>query len=275
MPVILLKGAAYVMADLPSARGRVFYDVDIMVPKAALHTVERDLLLQGWIHTISNAYDQEYFRKWMHELPPLRHAKRRTVLDVHHTILPETARSRPDPRKLLAGAQPIAGHSLLRVLEPVGIVLHSIAHLLHEGELEHGLRDLTDLDDLLRHFGKDQSFWDELLDASEEHGLERTVFYGLHYAKLLLETPVPENVMQIARGHARMSDAMLNWMDALYTRALAPDHATCRDRFTGAARWLLYVRAHYLRMPLFLLVPHLMRKVMRRAKKKDNGTMGQ
>jgi hypothetical protein len=55
-------------------------------------------------------------------------------------------------------------------------------------------------------------------------------------------------------------------MDALFDRALMPDHSTCSDRFTPTARWLLYVRAHYLRMPLRLLVPHLVRKAWRRAK---------
>jgi hypothetical protein len=32
---------------------------------------------------------------------------------------------------------------------------------------------------------------------------------------------------------------------------------------TGFARWLLYVRGHYRRMPLRLLVPHLVRKAVR------------
>jgi hypothetical protein len=31
---------------------------------------------------------------------------------------------------------------------------------------------------------------------------------------------------------------------------------------TGLARWLLYVRGHYQRMPLRLLVPHLVRKAV-------------
>src|SRR6185437_2592706 len=37
---ILLKGAAYVMADLPSARGRLFGDIDILVPRAQLAAAE-------------------------------------------------------------------------------------------------------------------------------------------------------------------------------------------------------------------------------------------
>ncbi len=49
-------------------------------------------------------------------------------------------------------------------------------------------------------------------------------------------------------------------MDAVFTRALAPDHTTCADRFTPAARLAAYVRAHRLRMPMYLLIPHLVHK---------------
>ena len=69
--LVLLKGAAYLMAGLPAARGRVFSDVDILVPVARLAEVENALMLHGWSTTHHNAYDQRYYRQWMHELPPL------------------------------------------------------------------------------------------------------------------------------------------------------------------------------------------------------------
>src|SRR5687768_3212054 len=45
---ILLKGAAYLFADLPAARGRLFSDVDVLVPREALGAVEAALMLHGW-----------------------------------------------------------------------------------------------------------------------------------------------------------------------------------------------------------------------------------
>jgi len=30
------------------------------------------------------------------------------------------------------------------------------------------------------------------------------------------------------------------------------------------ARWLLFVRSHWLKMPVYLMVPHLLRKAFRR-----------
>ena len=48
LPIVLLKGAAYTMAQLPPAAGRIFFDVDILVPKTSLEAVERQLSLKGW-----------------------------------------------------------------------------------------------------------------------------------------------------------------------------------------------------------------------------------
>jgi len=263
IPVILLKGAAYVLSELPAACGRLFYDIDIMVRKADLEVVEQALRRKGWISTHLDAYDQRYYRQWMHELPPLRHIKRKTVLDVHHTILPETARMSPDPGKLIAAAQPLDGQGCLKILAPTDMVLHSAAHLFHDGELEPGLRDLTDLDSLLRHFGRNQAFWAELVEHARELDLTRPLYYALRYTQSILGTPVPETVQQSARAGRPVWFAPA-LMDTVFTRALAPDHPSCDTLFTGLARWFLYVRAHYLRMPLHLLIPHLIRKAIKR-----------
>ena len=48
IPIILLKGAAYVMAGLSPARGRMFGDVDILVPWAQINSVEFALAGAGW-----------------------------------------------------------------------------------------------------------------------------------------------------------------------------------------------------------------------------------
>jgi len=258
-PILLLKGAAYLMANLPPARGRLFTDIDIMLPKARLDEAERLLFNHGWITTHHDAYDQRYYRKWMHELPPLQHIKRRTVLDIHHTILPLTARLRPDPAKLWAGSVDIEGQGSLKVLAPADMVLHSATHLFHDGEFHQGLRDLVDLDTLMRHFGTSTDFWTQLVNRAAELDLSRPLYYALHYTSSLLDTPVPGTALS-ASGDARPWALTAPLMDRLFRRALAPDHPDCADRFSGSARWLLYVRSHYLRMPFYLLIPHLVRK---------------
>jgi hypothetical protein len=59
---ILLKGAAYLLADLPGARGRLFGDVDVLVPKARIDSVQAGLIAAGWAFDDDlSAYDQRYY----------------------------------------------------------------------------------------------------------------------------------------------------------------------------------------------------------------------
>jgi len=264
IPIILLKGAAYVMAKLPAANGRIFSDIDIMVPKDRLNEVEAALMLHGWATTHHDAYDQHYYRTWMHELPPMQHVKRMTVLDVHHTILPETADIHPDPEKLRAGARRLTCHENLMALAPADMLLHSATHLFHDGELEYGLRDLLDIDSLLRHFGSSPPFWPQLTERAKELELSRPLYYALRYAKRLLHTPVPPGMAEQLDQPIR---PVLMLMDNLFTRALLPDHPSCSDWLTKPARHMLYVRANWLRMPPLLLARHLFHKAFISPKK--------
>jgi hypothetical protein len=258
IPLILLKGAAYVMAGFPRANARLFSDVDILVPKKCLNAVEAALMLHGWASTHLDEYDQRYYRTWMHELPPMQHIRRMSSIDVHHAILPETAPLRPDPEKLRAAAQRIEGHKDLMVLAPADMVLHSAVHLMH-GEMDNGLRDLIDIDILVRHFGTAPSFWMELVARAKELELVRPLFYVLRYAKRLLYTPIPVSAIEAADA-GKPGRLTLALMDQFVQRAVMPDHASMRDIFTKPARHILYVRANWLRMPPLLLARHLFHK---------------
>ena len=259
VPLILLKGAAYVAAKLPAAEGRLFSDIDIIVPKNSLNAVEAALMLHGWAATHHDDYDQRYYRTWMHELPPMMHVNRMTVIDVHHAILPETASLHPDSDKLRSAARPIAGDENLKVFSPVDMVLHSATHLFHDGELENGLRDLLDIDSLLRHFDHLPSFWPDLVERAVELDLTRPLFYTLRYAVSLLNSPIPADALAAARV-GRPDRLTLGLIDTLFSRALMPPHPSCSDWLTGLARKMLYVRANWLRMPPLLLSRHLLHK---------------
>ena len=259
VPVVLLKGAAYVMAGLPTCHGRVFSDVDILVPKESIAEVETALAINGWTGSYHSTYDQRYYRKWMHEIPPMHHRRRGTVIDVHHAILPETARIKVNTAALWQRLVAVPGYDNLYVLQPTDMVLHSATHLFHEGELHNGLRDLFDLDSLLRHFGQSAQFWDALVSRAKHLGLERPLYYALRYTRLLLDTPMPRTVIDAVPGPSLPVRII---MDFCYSRALRPDHTSCSDIWTPMARLALYVRSHWLRMPLLLLAYHLTRKAL-------------
>ncbi len=259
-PVILLKGAAYVAAGLPPAAGRIAGDIDIMVAQPRLAEIEAALTAHGWKPIKFSDYDQRYYRTWMHELPPLRHEERRTVIDVHHTILPLTSRLSPDPEELWRHSREIDGLGL-KMLGPQDMVLHSAAHLFQDGDLAFAIRDLVDLVDLFNHFGAEDGFWDGLVARAARHQLERPLYYALRYGHRLLDLAVPEAVMRDIAS-AAPAGAVLNLMDRLLPGVLLPDHPDSPNAGRARAATLLYLRSHWLRMPPWLLAAHLSRKAV-------------
>ena len=262
VPVVLLKGAAYMLSGFDFQRGRLFADLDIMVPIGDLARVEELLKQRGWRFIKLNAYDERYYRVWSHELPPMRHFEREVELDVHHTILPLTSRLTPDREKLWERTQALP-ETPYRILAPEDMVLHSAVHLFHDGELADAVRDVLDLDGLLRLYSQQAGFWETLIRRAGELGLARPLFYALHYCERFLETPVPDHIMAGAEKNAPPSPVRLA-MDTMVPRALFPQNPDKSSAATGLARWMLYTRAHWLRMPPSILLPHLARKGLRR-----------
>jgi hypothetical protein len=260
-PVVLLKGAAYVMGDLPAASGRVFGDIDFLVPKAALAQAETMLMLAGWMSSHQSAYDQRYYRQWMQELPPLQNVHRGTVLDVHHAILPETARIRPDPAKLFEHIVPVSGHAGLYLLGPEEMVLHSMTHLFFNDDTSYALRDLSDLDLLIRHFVREPHFGGRLLARAIDLNLTRPLYYGLRLTSRLLGTPVPLDIQKQIAEFAP-SAGLASLMDAVWVRALRSRHPSADLPGTWAALSALYLRGHWLRMPPLMLAKHLSIKAL-------------
>jgi len=264
LPVVLLKGGAYALADQPAARGRLFGDIDLLVPRSMLGPVEAALMARGWTSGGTEAYDQRYYRQWMHELPPMVNHRRGTVVDVHHNLLPLTARRVPLAERLLADSLPIADTPFRR-LGACDQVLHCATHLFHEGELRNGLRDLFDLQALLQeHSAAQPDFWPALAARAQLHGLEWPLLLGLRYCERLLGQTVPTGLQEELQAQAGWSSARLAWMDGLYLgllQAPLPSQWQWREHLAAAT---LYLRAHALRMPPWLLARHLARKAVLR-----------
>ena len=259
LPLILLKGGAYAMAGLDAGRGRLFTDIDILVPKPRLDEVEAALMLHGWASTHHDPYDQRYYREWMHEIPPMVHVRRGNAIDVHHAILPETAADRPDPDLLRAAAIPVAGEPGLFMLAPHDMFLHSAVHLFSGGEFEKGLRDLFDLHRLALQLGAAPGFWDGLAARAQVLQLSRPLYYALRCMQRMLGTPIPATVCA-AIASAAPNVLLRAAMDAMLMSVLLPHHPSCVGRTNAAARLVLYVRGNWLRMPPLLLARHLSHK---------------
>lgn len=262
--LVLLKGAAYLISQIPPGRGRLITDIDILVPHHSIDAAEEVLVQYGWERGDIDAYDDHYYRKWGHEIPPLTNPKRETTLDVHHSILPPTSGPKVDANLLferlievLPGIYTLSRHDM---------VIHSATHLFHEGEFHNGLRDLWDLDRMLRDFAvREPQFWETLVSRATELDLLGSLYHGLVYVQLVFETPVPSQVLTDASSWSRALRKPL--MDFLFLRALRPNQPQGAPPLTGLALNLLYIRSHYLRLPMHLLIPHLARKAWKRQRK--------
>jgi hypothetical protein len=261
VPLVLMKGCAYALAGLPNARGRSFADVDLMVPVRHLPEVETALRARAWASKELTPYDDQYYRRWAHELPPMIHAERDVEVDLHHNILMRTARLKPSPELLLTAARDLSS-SRFKSLAPADMVLHAMVHLFYGGEMDDALRELVDIDDLLRHFGAfEPGFWHAFWARAEVLDISRPAYYGLRYASRMLGTPIPVEVMRAA-AVASPSKGVVAVMDRLVPVALFPKHPDRRSsRRVDRARVALYLRSHWVKMPPAMLARHLSRKI--------------
>jgi hypothetical protein len=261
-PVVLLKGAAYLMQRASWSRGRLFADVDLLVPRAHLAEAERLLHEAGWRFGELDAHDERYYREWSHELPPLEHPAHPLQLDLHHSILPPVGRARPDVDALFAASVPVAG-TPFRALSPADQALHACAHVFQDSDFDGMLRDLADVDALLRERGRDAAGWSELAARARRHGLGRALWYGAHFGAALFATPVPAGARE-ALAFAAPGPVVRRAMSGVGRRVLLPESP---DRLPSlakrGARRLLTARYFLLRLPPRLLAVHVAAKARR------------
>ena len=247
---VLLKGAAYAAASLSCSEGRQIGDLDILVPWHDIGRTENALLYAGWEWVKSDPYDDAYYREHMHELPPMIHKARDRMIDVHHTILPRTHRTTPDALALVGDAVP--SPLGLSVLCPADMACHCAAHLLADGDLQGGLRNLWDFHRLTSDFAAaDPGFWGRLAARAKMHGLESAVHRAARLAGGLYGTILPSEWDRHDPG------------DIWFRRRLL-----ARDDWGRSTNFPLqqafYIRSHWLRMPPVLLARHLWAKWRRR-----------
>ncbi|WP_336973927.1 nucleotidyltransferase family protein [Sphingobium aromaticiconvertens] len=252
VPVVLLKGTAYAAADLRAGQGRFIGDLDILVPRESLDAVEAALFAAGWEWVKPDPYDDAYYRQWMHELPPMIHKTRDRMIDVHHTILPLTARQTPDAAALITDAVPLPDGLL--ILSPEHMVCHAAAHMLADGDLAGGLRNLWDIHSLCCEFGAAQEdFYISLFEEAAYHGLLVPVWRALRLAYHLYGTPVKAYSSPIT------VDYRLKQCDRLFIVRLLARDGWGRETHK-LLRFAFFVRSHWLRMPPAMLARHLFTK---------------
>ncbi|MXS84750.1 hypothetical protein ABO04_02175 [Nitrosomonas sp. HPC101] len=260
VPVIVLKGMAYLLQALPNAPGRLFADLDLLVTKEDLEQIEFSLLDKGWKHHALSDYDERYYREWSHEIPALIHPERGVEVDVHHTLTSPLGKLKLDPAPFREAA--VRVEEGLYMLSPEDMVLHCAINLFQNNELADDLRHLLDFHEMVLFFSNQEPvFQQKLMERANQLGLGRPLFYGLYFSRLLLLSTVSDGLeQQLNQQPGWLVRQIMHFCVPL---ALLPLHPDQPSKMAACARMWLYWRSHWLRMPLYRLLPHLAYKFYR------------
>lgn len=261
-PVVLLKGSAYIVTGAPCAPGRTVRDIDILVAREHLDTMENTLHAQGWGYKEDlTSYDESYYRTLSHELPPMRHPEFDFELDVHHSVIAPTHRYSVDMDAVLQEIVPVPGSAFF-VLGEVDQIVHSATHLLTAEEVERGLRDLHDIQELAAALAARQISADDILSRARDVGLYEPVHQALTACRTHFGPRYQENATFLEDGDHRISRKLVAWSlrHLLFDERGAPSYA---KRLAAAYVWM---RAQAMRMPWYSLLRHTYMKFSQRLK---------
>lgn len=258
VPLVALKGAGYVAAGLAPAQGREMADVDILVPRGRLPAVRAAVEASGWRTADPDPENRAYFEAWSHQVPTCEHAVRRTLLDIHHTLIAPTGRFPTDAEALLAGAVEVPGTGI-HVLGPADQVLAAAAHFVRNKEFPAAIRDLLDAHLLAGTLGREAGFWDAVLARAGVVGVRRPLWFLLAAAADLLGTEVPPVAWAVIDGWGPPAPArrlLRRW----WRRALVPDGLGEPSPAVRRARQALYLLGLRAGLPVRVMVARTVRR---------------
>lgn len=250
---VVLKGAAYTASNSSAALGRVYNDIDILVDKPHLATVERQLIMSGWMPQEIDDYDEAYYRQWTHEIPPLQHGYRGTMLDLHHNLVPPVSGRAPDMSLLFEHI--MLTETGIPVLKLPALVLHSAIHLFFNDDFSASFRDLTDL--YLLFNDMNHAEWETAYTLSCETGFATELALALYCTSEVFKITLTAPQMRFVSMHTSVREA--SWL----CQAMNSDHPLMRTRSQWFYNHYAWLRGHRLKMPIKTLIYHLSMKTYR------------
>ena len=226
----------------------MYNDLDILVHPDSLASAEQALVAAGWEMTELLPHQEDYFRRWMHEIPTLVHKEHGIKVDLHHNILPRIDRIRIDPQTLIDASVEASGLEGVRILSSEDLILHSAVHLFRRGEFANGLRDLLDIREMMESedegsngvmkYGNDgrDGFRERLFARARELRLTRPLSLALHYSELLFGRQEPASCLR--RDKSRIPHPA-SVFGHLYLRALLPPRLDRHDHMRERIHWFL------------------------------------
>lgn len=246
---LLLKGAAYRARALPVSYGRLFSDIDLLVPAEKLKLVRDKLFFLGFQEIKLEAYDRDYYLNWSHQNPPLVHYQRGTVIDLHHHIYPSASAKKINIQPLFDHADLMAG-SGFKVPCQAHLFIHAAVHLFYQEETHKLVKDLIDLNDLLTGLETENDLA-ALHQQSEQMSVLNAVSDACQVLVMLFDNKQAAKYLQLASNTCR------SFACFLILKMLRGNKI-----ISWIAHQIWYVRGHMLKMRWQVLLYHSVAKPM-------------
>lgn len=252
-PCVLVKGCAYRLGLYQFAKGRIFSDIDLLVP--ATHFADALARLQdaGYLEFEISDYDRRYYQRWSHQNPPLTHFLRGAGIDLHHHIFPVSSREKILVEPLIAAAEPLA-HSMFSLPAPAYLFVHAAVHLFYQEESHKLVKDLVDLQQLYLEVCQRQSVT-AIVEAAEQCQAQAAVYYALDMLQWLFQLSIPAAELQVLQPYA--SDRRRRYIRFLLQQLLQKQAFWHR-----CAHLLWFIRGHLLKMGPATLLYHTVAKAL-------------
>lgn len=246
-PCLLLKGAAYRGLALSVSYGRLFSDIDILVPADKMADARNRLFFSGYSEGSLSDYDRRYYLNWAHQNPPLQHYQRGTVIDLHHHIYPVASARTINIAPVFDSAVQVNG-SVFSVPAAAHLFIHAAVHLFYQEETHKLLKDLIDLNELLQEVAQQQQL-SFMLEQSREMSVQSAVANACMVLHRLFGNEVAGQ--QIAQYHRFYQPSVCRLLLMMLSG----------NRFTAwLAQQLWFIRGHSLKMRWSVLLYHSLAK---------------
>lgn len=255
-PILLVKGVAYRLHRFKFAAGRVFSDLDLLVPANKVQTTVEKLQAAGFMDSTEHEYDRRYYLEWSHQHPPLRHYTRGSEVDLHHTIFFAKSSVVVDINRFIANSKQIES-SCFSLPAPADMFVHSCLHLFFQEEHHKITKDLVDLFELYNSIPDKQS----IIESASLTNKPEVVAHGLNVISELFELQLSElEVSFILQQTSWISRQSLRYLTSTLTGGSGYDKL--------AKIWWV-ARGHLIKMPWYLLLYHSVAKVWYLRQKKQ------
>lgn len=191
LEVIVLKGLYLAEAVYKGIGLRTFDDIDLLLHRSDLPAALE--VMRGMGYELSTWYDPDDPNRDIKHVPPLM-KKGAPIVELHWTILEEDEPFAIGVEGMWARSvtAEIAGVKV-QGLSAEDLLLHLNLHLTYQHRLAAGVRNLYDIDAVIRQSGVD---WTRLVTTAREWDAERVTWLTLRLLQEIAGTPLPCEVLE-------------------------------------------------------------------------------